>query len=320
MSKEVSIFKNQSQVIASDGRRSSALGKKLADSIKLYSRRIQTNNKGFFRKIINGEQVGEPIRDSFNAIIVGMLPDVSRIYYAGKYDPEGEPTLPNCWSSNSSTPDAQSPDKQHTNCAECPKNVKGSGENGSRACRFQRRVAIVLEGDASGDVYQFSIPAKSLFGKGTGNVHPFESYVKYLLMNREAPDTVVTQISYDLDADGMELLFSPVRQLTDAEFNLVAAAQTRPETDMYTRITVAQTDGVTKKPAPAAVAAPAPRPKVQRTEDPEDEEAEEAEVVAAVIEEPIKRSTRKREAEPVEDVESEEDKLASVISEWGRKS
>ena len=272
MSKEVSIFKNQSQVIASDSRRSSALGKKLADSIKLYSRRIQTNNKGFFRKIINGEQVGEPIRDSFNAIIVGMLPDVSRIYYAGKYDPEGEPTLPNCWSSNSSTPDAQSPDKQHTNCAECPKNVKGSGENGSRACRFQRRVAIVLEGDASGDVYQFSIPAKSLFGKGTGNVHPFESYVKYLLMNREAPDTVVTQISYDLDADGMELLFSPVRQLTDAEFNLVAAAQTRPETDIYTRITVAQTDGVTKKPAPAAVAAPAPRPKVQRTEDPEDED------------------------------------------------
>lgn len=311
MSKDVSIFKNQSQVIASDGRRSSALGQKLADSIKLYSRRIQTNNKGFFRKIINGEQVGDPIRDSFNAIIVGMLPSVSRIYYREKYDPEAEPTLPNCWSNNADIPDADVPDRQHSNCAECPQNIKGSGDNGGRACRFQRRVAILLEGDNSGDVYQFSIPAKSLFGKGVGNVHPFESYVKYLLLNREAPDTVVTQISYDLDADGMELTFTPARQLSDAEYDLVASAQGRPETELYTRITVAQVDGVTAKPAAKKAEAPAPKPRVQRTEEPDDEEE--------VIAEPVKRSTRKREEEP-QDVDSEEDQLASVISEWGRKS
>jgi hypothetical protein len=86
---------------------------------------------------------------------------------------------------------------------------------------------------------------------------------------------------------------------------------------MYTRITVAQTDGVTKKPVPAAVAAPAPRPKVPRAEEPE--EVEEVEEAAPVIEEPVKRSTRKREEDPADDNESEEDKLASVISEWGRK-
>jgi hypothetical protein len=316
MSKDVSIFKNQKQVIASDGRRSSALGQKLADSIKLYSRRIQTNNKGFFRKIINGEQIGEPIRDSFNAIVVGMLPSVSRIYYREKYDPEAEPTLPNCWSNNADIPDAEVPDRQHDNCIECPQNIKGSGDNGGRACRFQRRIAILLEGDDSGDVYQFSIPAKSLFGKGVGNVHPFESYVKYLMLNREAPDTVVTQISYDLDAEGMELTFTPTRQLTDDEYDLVASAQARPEAELYTRITVAQADGVSAKPPVKKEEAPAPKPRIQRTEEPDEvEEAEEVEVIA----EPVKRSTRKREEEP-EDINSEEEQLASVISAWGRKS
>ena len=167
-------------------------------------------------------------------------------------------------------------------------------------------------------MYQFSIPAKSLFGKGVGNVHPFESYVKYLLLNREAPDTVVTEISYDLDAEGMELLFSPVRQLSDAEYDMVTEAQKRPETELYTRVTVAQTDGVTKKPQVASTAILAPRPKVQRSEEPEDEEVVEA--VETVVEEPIKRSTRKREVEASEDAGSEEDTLASVINEWGQRN
>ena len=313
MSKDISIFKNQSQIIQSDGGRTSALGKKLADTVKFYSRRIQTNNKGFFRKIVNGENIGEPIRDSFEAIIVGMLPGVSRIYYKEKYDPEGEPTLPNCWSNNNDVPEPQSADKQHTNCADCPQNVKGSGDNGGRACRYQRRIAVLLAGDSSGDVYQFSIPAKSLFGKGTGNVHPYESYVKYLLANREAPDTVITQISYDLDAEGMELTFSPVRQLAAKEFALVEAAQLRPETELYTRVTVAQTDGVVKAPA---VAPEIKKPAVVRFEEPEegDEEGDEEEVLE-VAPEPVKRVKR---AEVSASSGSSVENLASVIDDWSK--
>ena len=217
MSNEVSIFQNQTGVST---RRTSALAEQLKGSSTIYSRRIQTSNKGFFRKIINGEQVGEPIRDEFEAIIVNMLPKVSRIYYKDKFDPNKEATLPNCWSNQGDKPEAGALDKQHSNCADCPMNVKGSGDNGGKACRFQRRIAIMLAGDTSGDIYQFNIPAKSLFGKGSGNEHPFESYIKFLLSNREAPDTVMTKISYDLDADSMELLFTPVRSLTDEEFDL----------------------------------------------------------------------------------------------------
>ena len=299
MSNEVSIFQNQTGVST---RRTSALAEQLKGSSTIYSRRIQTSNKGFFRKIINGEQVGEPIRDEFEAVIVNMLPKVSRIYYKDKFDPNKEATLPNCWSNQGDKPEAGALDKQHSNCAECPMNVKGSGDNGGKACRFQRRIAIMLAGDTSGDIYQFNIPAKSLFGKGSGNEHPFESYIKFLLSNREAPDTVMTKISYDLDADSMELLFTPVRSLTDEEFDLVSSVQTAPEAVAYTKITVAQTDGVTKAPKIEA-----PKPSVTRSEEPEEEESEE-------VDEPVKRTKKKEEP-----TASSSDSLASVIDAWKKE-
>ena len=217
-------------------------------------RRIQTNTNGTFKRIVGGEQIGKAIRGEFNAIIVSMLPKVSRTFYAGKYDPNAKPTLPDCWSNNGDVPEAKSPNRQAANCATCKNNIEGSGENGKgKACRFQRRVALLLEGDVSGDVYQFNVPAKSLFGKGNGITHPFESYVRFLAANEESIDYVVTNIAYNLDADTMQLQFTPVRPITDAEYELVVAAQADPATQRMVQLTVGEADGAT---APAAKAKP----------------------------------------------------------------
>ena len=91
----VAIFKQQNAVAVSSGRELSDFAKSLASSTT--SRRIQTNTNGTFKRIINGEQIGNAIRGEINLIIVDALPKVSRIYYKEKYDPNGEPTLPNCW-------------------------------------------------------------------------------------------------------------------------------------------------------------------------------------------------------------------------------
>jgi hypothetical protein len=297
MSNDVSIFTGQTGV--STERRQSALAQKLATTSSGSSRRIQANINGTFKKIVNGEQVGNAIRGEFNAIVVGMLTNVSRIYYKEKFDPNKEATLPNCWSNNGDKPEAGASDPQHGNCADCPRNIKGSGENGGKACRYQRRVSLLLEGDESGTVYQFNIPAKSLFGKGTGNIHPFESYVKFLVNNNMSPDLVVTNISFDSNAETMELVFSPVREVSDAEYELVLAAQERPETEMYTKLTAAQTDGVSKTPK-----LDKPAPVVTRSEEPEEEE----------VTEPVKRTKKKEEETPAAD---NDDPLASIIDEWG---
>ena len=301
----LSIFKETDAISTASKRELTGLAKTLAATNNM--RRIATNTNGTFKRMINGEQIGNAIRGEFNAIIVDALPKVSRTFYAGKYDPNAKATLPDCWSNLGDKPEASASNKQHSNCADCPQNVKGSGDNGGRACRFQRRIAILIAGDPTGEVYQFNVPAKSLFGKGNGNVHPFESYVKYLLANGESPDTVVTNISYDLNADSMELLFTPLRGISDEEYALVVAAQADPETKKYVQLTVTPSAADGAKAAPKQEEPkPEPKPAVTRSEEPDDEDEAPAE--------PVKRSAKPT---TVEETPAATGDLASIVSAWG---
>ena len=293
----LTIFKQTGAVSTASKRELSDLAKSLATASN--SRRIATNTNGTFKRLVNGEQIGKSIRGEFNAIIVDALPKVSRTFYAGKYDPDAKPTLPDCWSNLGDKPEAAAGNPQASNCASCPKNVVGSGENGKgRACRFQRRIALLIEGDDSGDVYQFNVPAKSLFGKGSGNVHPFESYVKFLIANGESPDTVVTNIAYNLDAETMELQFTPMRGTTDAEYELVQEARNDPATRQMIVLTVAAQDSAKAEPKAEA------KPKVVYSDEPDEDEE--------VVEAPKKRASKK-----TEEAVPEKKELANVLAAWG---
>jgi hypothetical protein len=288
----ISIFKQGGAVTSSRAEGMSELAKSLVTNTN-NSRRI-TMNKGKFSRVVGGEQAGGKVTGSINGIIINALPKVSRQFYAKPYDPNGEPTLPDCWSNLGDVPDAKASNAQGSSCATCPQNVDGSGQSGKgRACRFQRRVAVLLEGDMSGDIYQFNIPSKSLFGKGTGNVHPFESYLKFLPANGESIDRIVTQIAFDENETADVVNFTPVRHLTDEEIDVVEAAQSSPECRSVVQLTVAQQDGVRKLP--------------QATK-PAQAEAVEAEEV----EEPVKRASKK--AEPT--ASAPKQNLADVVSAW----
>ena len=152
---------------------------------------------------------------------------------------------------------------------------------------------MLLAGDTSGDIYQMNIPAKSLFGKGLNNAHPFESYINFLLGNGEGVDDVVTNVAFDANADTMELVFTPMRHLTEEEYSLLEEAKNKPEAQMYTSITVAQTDGVKKLPKE--------EPKIERADEPEDD----------VVEEPQVRPTKKKESAPVPKKD-----VAAVVDDW----
>jgi hypothetical protein len=226
------------------------------------------------------------------------------VFYAKEYDPDAAPAAPDCWSNAGDVPEEGAKGKQSTSCATCPQNVVGSGAKGKgRACRYQRRLAIVVPGDPAGDLYQFNIPAKSLFGKGVGNVHPFESYYKYLAANGFSLDAVVTKVAYNDEAETLELQFSPARELTDEEIDLVAEARQRPEATSYTVITAFEVDVAGRKPK---VEAEAPKAKAKPvfTDEPDEEEE---------VAPPIKR---KRAAEDTDEVPTKS-KLQSVISAWG---
>ena len=286
----ISIFQQKTAPVA--GREVSELSKSLGATTST-SRRI-TMAKGVFRRIVNGKEAGKIKDGHMNVIVINALPKVSRQFYASAYDPDAAPTLPDCWSNLGDVPDPKAANAQSPNCASCPQNIDGSGTNGKgRACRFNRRVAMVLEGDMSGDIYQFNIPAKSLFGKGTGNTHPFESYIKFLPANGESIDRIVTQISFDEDETADVLKFTPVRHLTNEEIDIVEAAQATQESKTVIQLTVAQQDGVVKLP-PAAKAAPA----FVETEE--------------VIEEPVVKRAKKTEAPSA----APKANLADVVSAW----
>ena len=297
----ITIFEEPSNMMTV--KRESRLADKIGSGTTL--RRIATNTNGTFKRIVNGEQIGKAAPHELNIIVVDMLKEVSREYYASDYDPEGKATLPDCWSADGRAPDPKASNRQGASCASCPMNIDGSGSKGrGKACRFKRRIAVLVEGDTTGDIYQMSLAAKSLFGKGIGNEHPFESYCNFLKANGEAPDTVVTKVMYDTEADTLTLKFKALRHLTQGEADLVDAAFASGEAARYVKLTTAEADNVTAKPAQVAKAIEAP--KVSVFDAPEEEAVE--------TQEPVKRAVKKPVAAvevPVEDKD-----LASLLDDW----
>ena len=118
-----------------------------------------------WRLLNNGQEVAVREERNLNVVIVDASEHVGRIYYEGTYT-EGVSVPPTCWSSDGIKPDASVEEPMSDKCDTCPMNIKGSGVGNSKACRYFRRLAVVLENDLDGDVYQLQLPATSLFGEG----------------------------------------------------------------------------------------------------------------------------------------------------------
>jgi hypothetical protein len=267
------------------------------------SRRIKISNARVFKKVVNGEEIGKAVDKQLDVIIVDWLTDPSRKFYAGAYDKNAKATLPDCWSNDGVTPESSAKAPQAKSCMECPKNVKGSGQNGQgKACRYERRLAVLVAGDLSGDVYQITVPGGSLFSNNEGNRYGFEGYKKFLLANNAAPDTVVTSLIYDLETDTAKLWFKAASYLTQPQAAAVDVAQKDPATDRYLKLTAAAVDGAKAIAAPEPVAAIAPATaSVNPFGDDDDADEEEA---------PVKRAAKK------ETPAAPKAELNEVLGDW----
>ena len=252
-------------------------------------RRIKLSNARTFKRVVNGEEIGKAVEKQLDVIIVDWLAEPSRKFYAGAYDKDAKATLPDCWSNLGDKPEAGARNPQSDSCISCPQNIKGSGTNGKgKACRYERRIAVLVAGDPSGDVYQIAIPSASLFSANNGNIYGFEGYKKFLLANNEALDTVITSIIYDADADTVKVGFRAKSYLNQEQADLVEAAQDDPATARYVALTAAAVDGAKALPAPAAqpaIAAPAAAPSNPFGDD--EDEVEEAPVKRVIKKETI---------------------------------
>ena len=278
------------------------MNKKMAGGSGAAGKRISIRG-GKFRMLVDGEQVSVSKSDTMNMVILNAA-DVARTYYEGAFDPEN-PSAPKCWSLDTRAPAPEVPedDRMASRCADCPMNVKGSGQGESRACRFSQRLAVALEGDLE-TVYQLQLPATSLFGEAKGNDMGLQSYIKFLSAHNTPAIAVMTEMRFDEDANTPKLYFRPVRGLEEDELRLALEGRDSEDAKKAITFTVSQTDKV-EKSEPKAEKPKVEKPKVEKpkVEEPADEEE---------IEEPKKVSKAKAEApEP-----KTADKLASIIDGW----
>lgn len=217
-----------------------------------------------FRLVVNGEEMTKNESNSMEVVIVNASKDISRSFYAGAYDPKAETTAPDCWSPDGIKPDASVLKPQHSNCKDCPKNIKGSGAGGSRACRYARRLALALPNDL-GNVYQLVLSATSIFGTGDQEHMPFNQYLTYVVSQGFSINALVTEMKFDSNSDTPKLVFSPVRFLDADDYEQACRLGETQECQMAISAPKIQSK-VQSLPAPAK----APEPDI--TEDEEEEE------------------------------------------------
>jgi hypothetical protein len=257
------------------------------------SKRISIEG-GVWRLLVNGKEIAQKEERNLNVVVVAAAPKVSRTFYAGVYK-KGEALAPECWSANGDNPDKTVKEPQASSCATCPQNIKGSGQGDSRACRFSQRLAVVLDNDIKGDVFQLTLPSTSIFGEGESGKWPLQMYAK-MIGGKGVPITaVVTEMRFDTASSTPKVTFKPVRFLESNEISAAIEQGKSEAAQKAITMTVSQADGVQKLAAPVQQAVPA------------EAAPQAAEPVATP--EPTKVSKKKEET-------AEKKDLKDILSDW----
>jgi len=300
MSTEMSLFRDKNASLpATLSRGVDDLTKSLMGSAGNIGKRISILG-GVWRLIVGGEEIAKVEERSLDVVIVNAAAKNSRTYYKGAYSEDSKGQAPDCWSNDGVKPDAKSESPQASACANCPMNIAGSGSGTSRACRFSRRIAVVMANDVhNSEVYQLILPAQSIFGKVEGGKMPLEAYAKFIGGHGLSISSVVTELKFDTASATPKIVFRAVRPLDEEEMDIVIEKGQSQDAINAITYNPAQTDrAVQAKPAPKAVEEPAvfrdaPAPKQEKVVEPD---------------EPVVRA--KPKAEPVKDLED-------ILSAWG---
>jgi len=240
---------------------------------------------GVFRMIVDGEEVAQNEDRSMNVVVVAAAPKDSRTFYAAQFKEGQKISAPDCFSDDGDLPSAKARNPQSKRCVDCSQNQAGSGPNGKRACRYSRRLAVVLEGDINGDIYQLTLPSNSLWNADNGKMG-IKPYAELLGSHSLNITDVVTEVRFDTASSSPKLVFKAVRPLTVEEVEIVQAKGKSADAQRAIGNTPAALDGA-KDEAPKVIENKAP--------------------VAEPVKEPVKRE--KKEAAPKN--------VEEILDDWG---
>ena len=280
---------------------------------------------GVFRLVNNGKEVTAIDDRHLDIVLVKAAPKVARVFYAKSYDSENT-SGPDCWSPDGDTPSNESTSKQASRCSECPKNIAGSGQGQSRACRYQQRLAVVLENDMGGGVMQLSLPATSIFGKAVEDNRPLQEYARWLVAQNINPEAVVTRMRFDTKSESPKLYFKAQRWLSDDEYETILEQAASDAALKAVTMTVAKMGNVVSKPLelagkPPAKVKPIPAPVVEEEEEappppPKAKPAAKAKPAPAPVAEDEPDEPVVRQEVPKKPTAPAKGTLASMVNDW----
>jgi hypothetical protein len=249
----------------------SALAEKLVGGISNGETWPRISIKGGRFRIKEGDAETVLQTTTIDVVIVGSNPRLSKTFYAKAWDPNAEPTAPDCSSMDGVRPDANVSEPQNDLCATCPHNAWGSkkGPQGQdlKACSDSKRIAVVSADDPSGPVYLMLVTPAAL--------KDLNQYQKDLSHRGIAPELVRTRIGFDTNASFPKIKFGFGGWLTEDEITAVDEVLANP--------VIPEMTGEKARPAPAQIEAPAkPKPQlVKPAPAPAPAEEEEAPAPAA---------------------------------------
>lgn len=214
------------------------------------------NYKGVETPLVN-PQTGDPVA-SINVILLKGAKHLGKIYYPTAYT-EGDDRPPACFSNDGMRPDPQAEEPQAETCASCPHNVWGSKitpqGTKTKACADSKRFAVAPASDPS-QAMLLRVPAASLSELAT--------YNEQLKANNARFYSVVTKISFDINAAYPKLKFSFGGQITDNELaQKVILTRTGPLVEQIMQESMTAPEETT--PAPRVTQSPVPAPAARAT-------------------------------------------------------
>jgi hypothetical protein len=239
----------------------SALAEKLAGGITSGESWPRISIKGGRFRIKEGDTETVLNSTTLDVVIVGSNPRLSKTFYAKAWDPNAEPTAPDCFSLDGMHPDSSVVEPQNDLCATCPHNAWGSkkGPQGQdlKACSDSKRIAVVSADDPGGPIYLMQITPAAL--------KDLSQYQKDLTHRGFAPELVRTRVGFDTKASFPKLTFGFGGWLTEEEVAAVDAILEDPS--------IPEITGEKVKSAPVQQKIEAPKPMLVKAKaDPVQEE------------------------------------------------
>lgn len=170
------------------------------------------------------------LNPNLDVVIVGMNPNISKMFYhQGTYVEGQSNNPPVCASLNGDKPDPGVPEPQNPVCAGCPHNEWGSGQGKGKACQDHRKLAVLILPYMTKGMLDKPLLEPVFLKVNPNSLKSLKSYGDSLQYRGVHWATVITRVIWN-PKKPWEMSFTVLQPLTDKEAPVILPLLDSPMT------------------------------------------------------------------------------------------